>query len=141
MATEMSAQMQNYRRVNEEAVRAEADSAKSAADAKTAAEQAAAVRADLQRKQSQLQVQIAIVKSRYATLTPTSGPRWPPPDPSRRYRSWPRRRPTRCRTSTRRRPRRPHPHRRHRLRRPCRSRPCRRPAVAAVKVRSPYRPR
>ena len=70
MATEMSAQMQNYRRVNEEAVRAEADSAKSAADAKTAAEQAAAVRADLQRKQSQLQVQIAIVKSRYATLTP-----------------------------------------------------------------------
>ncbi|MCB0942819.1 MAG: peptidoglycan hydrolase RipC [Mycobacterium sp.] len=70
MATEMSAQMQNYRRVNEEALRAEADSAKSAADAKTAAEQAAAVRADLQRKQSQLQVQIAIVKSRYATLTP-----------------------------------------------------------------------
>ncbi len=70
MATEMSVQMQNYRRVNEEATRAEADSAKSAADAKTAAEQAAAVRADLQRKQSQLQVQIAIVKSRYQTLTP-----------------------------------------------------------------------
>lgn len=70
MATEMSAQMQSYRRVNEEATRAEADSAKSAADAKTAAEQAAAVRADLQRKQSQLQVQIAIVKSRYQTLTP-----------------------------------------------------------------------
>jgi cell wall-associated NlpC family hydrolase len=41
-----------------------------AADAKTAAEQAAAVRADLQRKQSQLQVQIAVVKSRYQTLTP-----------------------------------------------------------------------
>ena len=49
---------------------AEAASAKSAADAKTAAEQAAAVRADLQRKQSQLQVQIAVVKSRYQTLTP-----------------------------------------------------------------------
>ena len=142
MATEMSAQMQNYRRVNEEAVRAEADSAKSAADAKTAAEQAAAVRADLQRKQSQLQVQIAIVKSRYATLTPDQRTALAAPDPSRRYRSWPRRRPTRCRTSTRRRrgarTRTGGP---HRLRRPCRSRPCRRPAVAAVKVRSPYRPR
>lgn len=70
MATEMAAQMQNYRRVNEEAVRAEAESAKSAGEAKTAAEQAAAVRADLQRKQSQLQIQIAIVKSRYQTLRP-----------------------------------------------------------------------
>lgn len=70
MATEMAAQMQNYRRVNEEAIRAEAESAKSAAEAKTAAEQAAAVRADLQRKQSQLQIQIAIVKSRYQTLRP-----------------------------------------------------------------------
>ncbi|GAY15652.1 peptidoglycan hydrolase RipC [Mycobacterium sp. shizuoka-1] len=70
MATEMSAQMQSYRRVNDELRQAEAASAKSAADAKTAAEQAAAVRADLQRKQSQLQVQIAAVKSRYQTLTP-----------------------------------------------------------------------
>jgi len=70
MATEMSAQMQSYRQAGTEAAKAEAESAKSAADAKTAAEQAAAVRADLQRKQSQLQVQIAIVKSRYQTLTP-----------------------------------------------------------------------
>ena len=70
MSTEMTAQMQNYRRLSDETVKAEAASAKSAADAKTAAEQAAAVRADLQRKQSQLQVQIAIVKSRYQTLTP-----------------------------------------------------------------------
>ncbi|AQT79696.1 endopeptidase [Mycolicibacterium litorale] len=70
MATEMAAQMQSYRRLNDEAKQAEAASAKSADDAKTAAEQAAAVRADLQRKQSQLQVQIAAVKSRYQTLTP-----------------------------------------------------------------------
>lgn len=70
MSAEMTAQMQSYRRLSDETVKAEAASAKSAADAKTAAEQAAAVRADLQRKQSQLQVQIAIVKSRYQTLTP-----------------------------------------------------------------------
>ncbi|MBU9765564.1 NlpC/P60 family protein [Mycobacterium sp. TNTM28] len=70
MATEMSTQMQNFRSVGEKAAVAERESAKSAADAKTAAEQAAAVRADLQSKQSQLQVQIAIVKSRYQALTP-----------------------------------------------------------------------
>ncbi|PND59066.1 endopeptidase [Mycobacterium sp. ENV421] len=70
MATEMAAQMQSYRQVNEQLRQAEAESAKSADAAKTAAEQAAAVRADLQRKQSQLQVQISVVKSRYQTLTP-----------------------------------------------------------------------
>jgi peptidoglycan DL-endopeptidase CwlO len=70
MATEMSAQMQNFRKANEEATRIEAASAKSAADAKTAAEQAAAVRADLQSKQSKLRVQIAVVKSQYTVLTP-----------------------------------------------------------------------
>ncbi len=70
MSIQMAAQMQDYRRVGAESVKAEAASAKSAADAKTAAEQAAAIRADLQRKQSQLQVQIAIVKSRYMGLTP-----------------------------------------------------------------------
>lgn len=84
MASEMAAQMQNYRRVNDDLRQAEAASAKSAADAKTAAEQAAAVRADLQRKQSQLQVQIAAVKSRYQTLTPDqrtalAAPGPPPP--------------------------------------------------------------
>ncbi|MCX2933316.1 peptidoglycan hydrolase RipC [Mycobacterium sp. CVI_P3] len=84
MAAEMAAQMQNYRRVNDELRQTEAASAKSAADAKTAAEQAAAVRADLQRKQSQLQVQIAAVKSRYQTLTPEqrtalAAPGPPPP--------------------------------------------------------------
>jgi cell wall-associated NlpC family hydrolase len=70
MASEMAEQMSHYRSVSDQAAKAEAESAKSAADAKTAAEQAAAVRADLQKKQSQLQVQIAIVKSQYTALTP-----------------------------------------------------------------------
>ena len=71
MATEMSAQMTSYRDL-EPAGRSwpRQASAKSAAEAKTAAEQAAAVRADLQSKQSQLQVQIAVVKSQYQALTP-----------------------------------------------------------------------
>jgi cell wall-associated NlpC family hydrolase len=70
MATEMSVQMQNFQTTSAQAARAEAASAKSASDAKTAAEQAAAVRADLQSKQSKLQVQIAVVKSQYTALTP-----------------------------------------------------------------------
>lgn len=84
MATEMSEQMQGFRRVSEEAVTIEAASAKSAADAKAAADEAAAVRADLQRKQSELQVQIAAVKARYMMLTPIQqavlgAPAAPPP--------------------------------------------------------------
>ena len=71
MAGEMSAQMANFHSASDSATKAEADSAKSASEAKTAAEQAAAVRADLQSKQSKLQVQIAIVKSRYTALTPS----------------------------------------------------------------------
>jgi peptidoglycan DL-endopeptidase CwlO len=70
MATEMAAQMKNFRTVSAEAAVAETTSAKSASAAKTAAEQAAAVRADLQSKQSKLQVQIAVVKSQYSALTP-----------------------------------------------------------------------
>ena len=70
MASEMSAQMKSYRDVGRKAALAEQASAKSAADAKTAAEQAAAVRADLQSKQSRLQTQIAVVKSQYQVLTP-----------------------------------------------------------------------
>jgi cell wall-associated NlpC family hydrolase len=85
MATEMSAQMQNFRKASEQATRIEAASAKSAADAKTAAEQAAAVRADLQSKQSKLQVQIAVVKSQYTALTPAQREALatlpPPPEP------------------------------------------------------------
>lgn len=93
MATEISAQMANFHNASDAAVKAEADSAKSASEAKTAAEQAAAVRADLQSKQSKLQVQIAIVKSRYTALTPSqrealaalppapaAAPPAPPPD-------------------------------------------------------------
>ena len=71
MATEMSAQMANYKTVSAQAAAAEAASGASAAEAKTAAEQAAAVRADLQSKQSKLQLQIAVVKSQYMALTPT----------------------------------------------------------------------
>jgi peptidoglycan DL-endopeptidase CwlO len=70
MSTAMRAQMANYRATREQAAQAETASAKSAADAKTAAEQAAAVRASLQSKQSQLQLQIAIVKSQYLALSP-----------------------------------------------------------------------
>ncbi|MGU3502840.1 peptidoglycan hydrolase RipC [Mycobacterium sp. C31M] len=93
MATEMSAQMQNFRTTSVQAAQAESASAKSAADAKTAAEQAAAVRADLQSKQSKLQVEIAIVKSQYELLTPAqretlaaippvpAGVQLPPPAP------------------------------------------------------------
>lgn len=71
MASEMAAQMANFHSASDSATKAEADSAKLAAESKTAAEQAAAVRADLQSKQSKLQVQIAIVKSRYTALTPS----------------------------------------------------------------------
>src|SRR4029077_662693 len=69
-AAEMSAQMKSYREIGQQAVLAEDASAKSAAVAKTAAEQAAAVRADLQAKQSRLQLQITVVKSQYQALTP-----------------------------------------------------------------------
>jgi peptidoglycan DL-endopeptidase CwlO len=70
LSAEMAKQMANYRAAGEQAAKAEQASAKSAADAKSAAEQAAAVRASLQSKQSQLQVQIAVVKSQYLALTP-----------------------------------------------------------------------
>jgi cell wall-associated NlpC family hydrolase len=70
MATQMSTQMVGFRVAGEQAAKAEQASAKSAADAKSAAEQAAAVRASLQSKQSQLQVQIAVVKSQYVSLSP-----------------------------------------------------------------------
>ena len=53
ISTAMLAQMATYRATREEAAKAETESAKSAADAKTAAEQAASVRASLQSKQSQ----------------------------------------------------------------------------------------
>jgi cell wall-associated NlpC family hydrolase len=70
ISTEMRAQMASYRAAREQAAHVEQASAKSAAEAKTAAEQAAGVRASLQSKQSQLQSQIAVVKSQYQALTP-----------------------------------------------------------------------
>lgn len=84
MGIEMAAQMQSFRKAGDEALAIEAASAKSAADARTAADEAAALRAELQRKQSQLQVQIAAVKSRYLLLTPAqqtalASPAAPPP--------------------------------------------------------------
>lgn len=69
MAAQMASQMKSYQIAGEQAAKAERESAKSAADARSAAEQAAAVRASLQSKQSQLQVQIAVVKSQYMSLT------------------------------------------------------------------------
>jgi cell wall-associated NlpC family hydrolase len=85
MATEMSVQMQSYVTASKQAAQAEAASAKSADDARMLAEQANAVRADLQSKQSQLNVQIAVVKSQYLALTPAqrvalAAPGPPPPD-------------------------------------------------------------
>jgi peptidoglycan DL-endopeptidase CwlO len=70
MATEMSTQMQSFQTLREQAAKAADESAKSAAEARTAAEQASAVKADLQGKQSQLQLQIAVVKSQYGILSP-----------------------------------------------------------------------
>jgi len=70
VASEMAVQMAGYRQLNEKAAAAETASKKSADSARTAAEQAAAVRAEVQAKQSKLQVQIAIVKSQYQALTP-----------------------------------------------------------------------
>jgi peptidoglycan DL-endopeptidase CwlO len=70
ISTAMLAQMATYRATREQSALAEKESATSAADAKTAAEQAAAVRASLQSKQSRLQLQIAIVKSQYLALSP-----------------------------------------------------------------------
>src|ERR1700743_160749 len=52
MAANMATQMSSCRSAGEQAAKAEKESAKSAADAKNAAEQAAAVRANLQHKQS-----------------------------------------------------------------------------------------
>ena len=86
ISTAMLAQMATYRATREQATQAEKESAKSAADAKTASEQAAAVRASVQSKQSRLQLQIGIVKSQYLALSPNErtalaapGPVPPPP--------------------------------------------------------------
>ncbi|WP_299560219.1 peptidoglycan hydrolase RipC [uncultured Mycolicibacterium sp.] len=85
MRIEMANQMQAYRAVAEQARLAAEASARSAAEARTAAEQAAAVRAELQAKQSRLQEQIAVVQAQYEALTPQQREilaEAPPPPPS-----------------------------------------------------------
>jgi cell wall-associated NlpC family hydrolase len=70
IGTEMATTMRRFREVRARADTAERSSATSAAEARTAAEQASAIRAELQAKQSQLRSQIAVVKARYDALTP-----------------------------------------------------------------------
>ena len=70
VAGDLAVQMDRFRVAREQADEAEKASAKSAADARTATEQAAAVRAELQARQSRLQLQISVVKSQYYALTP-----------------------------------------------------------------------
>lgn len=68
MNTQAHDQMQSYRRVTLEAQALEAESAKSAAEARAAIDAAASVRAELQKKQSELRAQIAEV-AEHAVLT------------------------------------------------------------------------
>ena len=70
MVTTMSEQLQSFREVEQEAQTIEAASATSAADARAAADAASAVRADLERQQSELQTRVAVVKASYAALSP-----------------------------------------------------------------------
>jgi cell wall-associated NlpC family hydrolase len=70
MGTEMAATMDRFRKARQLAADGEEASARSTADARIAAQQAAAASADVQAKHSQLQVQIAAVKSQYEALTP-----------------------------------------------------------------------
>ncbi len=70
MVTTMSEQLQSFREVEQEAQTIEAASAMSAADARAAADAASAVRADLERQQSELQTRVAVVKASYAALSP-----------------------------------------------------------------------
>lgn len=87
VGTEMRDRMNNYRAALAAAEAAEQRSRDAAEAARVAAEQAKNVRASLQAKQSQLQVQIAVVKSKYNTLTPRqraqlAAPAPPPPPPA-----------------------------------------------------------
>ena len=70
VADETAAQMKAFRSGRERAAAAAAASEMSAADARAAAEQASAVRADLQTKWSELLRQIAAAEAQYAALTP-----------------------------------------------------------------------
>lgn len=82
VASDLSVQMDRYRGASEQADHAEQASAKSAEEARTAAEQAAAVRAELQARQSRLQLQIAVVKSQYYALSPAQRTAMATPGPA-----------------------------------------------------------
>lgn len=69
MGTEMATTMRRFREARVRADTAQRASAASASEARTAAEHARAVRAELQAKQSRLRSQIAAVKARYDALT------------------------------------------------------------------------
>ena len=70
MATTMSDELRSVRQAEQEAQATEAASAESAANARAAADAATAVRADLKKKQSEVQTQVALLKTRYGMLTP-----------------------------------------------------------------------
>ena len=70
MATQMSDELRAFRRLEQEAQAAETSSATSSAEAKAAADAATAVRADLQKRQTELQSQVAAVKVSYGMLSP-----------------------------------------------------------------------
>ena len=70
MSTTMSDELRSVRQVEQEAQAIAAASAESAANARAAADAATAVRADLQKKQSEVQTQVALLKTRYGMLTP-----------------------------------------------------------------------
>lgn len=70
VGTEMRGRMDSYRAALASADAAEQRSRDAAENARVAAEQAKNVRASLQAKQSQLQLQVAVVKSQYNTLSP-----------------------------------------------------------------------
>lgn len=79
VASDLSVQLERFRVASEQADQAEQASAKSAEEARTAAEQAAAVRAELQAKQSRCSC-----RSRWSNRSTTrsrrsSAPRWPSP--------------------------------------------------------------
>lgn len=69
MASAMSAQLREFRRVQQETLAIETASAVSAAAAKAAADEAAALQADLKSKQSQLKTRVAVVSARHAMLS------------------------------------------------------------------------
>lgn len=70
IAIETGAQMQAYRRLEQRARAIQAESAKSLDEARAAVDAAAAVRADMQNKQTELRTQVTMVRARVAMLPP-----------------------------------------------------------------------